>query len=143
MQKPPHSRLLPLPIIDELRLDTLKRRDSNQTLRRTSQKPRHHRHRPTNVALRIAEKSSVLIERHEPHTRFDAVANDQRRATSIPLRTKRRERELLTRGKALIELGPGFGELGWVGDGDFDGASGGACEDGAQGGGFVGGLFVL
>lgn len=34
-----------------------------------------------------------------------------------------------------VELGAGFGEFEGVGDCDFEGAGGTACEDGAEGGG--------
>lgn len=51
----------------QLRLDTLSRRDSQQTLSHTGREARHRRARARHLAVRVGEQALVLVEGDEPY----------------------------------------------------------------------------
>lgn len=133
MKKPPHPRLLGLRIIDQLRLDALKRRDREQALRDAGAKARDDGARPADLALAVGQQALVEVERHEADPRLQAVADDQRRAARVPRPAEGRPREPRRGRETLVQLRARLGELEGVRDRDFDGAGAAAREDGAEG----------
>lgn len=141
VQEAAHARLAGLAVVDDLRLDTLERRDSQRALRHTSTKPSNDVRGARDLAIGVGEQVLVCVEGDEADAGLERVADDERRAAGVPLRTERRPGKLLALREPAVQLRARLCELGGIGDGDFDGAGGAARDDGAQGARL--GLFLL
>jgi len=118
MQEPPHPRLRTLAIINQRRLDTLKRRNSQGTLRNSSSKPSDHGLGARELAVGVGQQRLVLVEGYEADAGFEGVADYQRCAAGVPGAAEGGPgRWGSAVWEACVELRAGFGEFRWVGDG--------------------------
>lgn len=141
VQEAAHARLAGFAVVDELRLNALKRRDRECALCHTGTEAGNDVGRARDLAFRVGQHVLVGVEGDEADAGLERVADDEGGAAGVPLRAKRRPRQLLALGQPPVQLRARLCELGRVGDGDLDSAGRAARDDGAQRAGL--GLFLL